>query len=461
MCKKLCKSLLSTLLALMMIVTVAAVPSFAKKIAISKSSVSVVKGYTTKLSIVGTNENPKWSSADETIATVSKKGVVTGKKLGSTTISASVGGSVFKCKVTVKAGSIATSGNNVSVDKGKKVAVSVKAVGTHDLAVTTSDKSIATAAFSKNGFNGDFTTVNIKGISDGTAKIKIYAKGYAKSIYKYVEVKVGTGKAVSSVSKSEVTVSVDSVNINENLTTEFTVASSSVKLQDISIISTAKYNFDVETSIDSEKDVINVKVIGLVEGTGNVRIYTSKDKRKSVFIPVTVTNNAYDVVVWNRTPNKRTNTDVIYEMENAAKEKFYVLEPKDCDPAHAATVLAEAADCYVYFAVYEESPFIQEKDDIILKKTVNYAGKKVTRYLLVPNDYDEAYSNSAYAMYCGEYEYYTVYANKPSGGSGYKVFVYEYKPYGAKKSESRYILTQGDDYRFLADEAWNKYKEKN
>ena len=178
MCKKFCKSLLSALLALMMIVTVCAVPSFAKKIAISRSSAAVVKGYSVTLSLVGTTKKPVWSSADENIATVTKKGVVTGKKIGSTTITATLGKSVYKCKVTVKAGSIATDANKVLVEKGKTVSVSVRAVGTHDIAVSSADKSIATASLSKNGFKGDVTTLNIKGISDGTVKIKVYAKKY-------------------------------------------------------------------------------------------------------------------------------------------------------------------------------------------------------------------------------------------------------------------------------------------
>ncbi len=460
MSRKSFKSILSLLLALMMIVTVAAIPSFAKKIALNRRSVSVVKGYSVTLSLVGTTKKPTWSSADETIATVTKKGVVTGKKIGTTTISATLGESVFECKVTVKPGSIATNENKVSVDKGKIVSVSVKAIGTHDIAVKSSDKSIATASLSNKGFSGDVTTVNIKGISDGTAKIKIYAQGYEKSVYKYVEVKVGTGTVVSELSKSGLTVSVDSVFVNENLTSEFTIASSTVKLQDLKILSTDKHCFDVEYSVDSAKNVINVKVNGFCEGTGNVKISSSTDKKLSVIIPVTVTNNAYDVAVWNREPKKRTKTDVIYTAENAKKEIFYVLEPKECDPAHAATVLAEAADLYEYYTVYEESPCVREKDDIILKKSVKYDGKKVTRYVLVPNGYDEAYSNSVFAVYSGEYEYYTVYANMPkSRAYGDKTFIYDYTPYGSAKSEKRFILTEGVDYEFLADEAWDKYTE--
>ncbi|MGN0553370.1 MAG: Ig-like domain-containing protein [Oscillospiraceae bacterium] len=458
--KKFIKSFMSVLLALMMIVTVAAVPASAKKIAISKSSVSVVKGCTVTLSVMGTSDKVKWSSDDKTIATVSSKGKVTGKKLGSTTVRATVGDSVLKCKVTVKAGSIATNGNKFSVDKGKTVDVSVNAIGTHDLAVSTADKSIATAALSKDGFNGNITTVNVKGISDGTTKIKIYSKSYEKSVYKYVEIKVGTGKVVSTVSKSGLDISVNYVEVNENLTAEFTVGSSSLKLQDLNISSTAKHNFDVETAIDSEKNVINVKVSGFVEGTGNVMIDSLKDKKLSVSIPVTVTNNAYDVAVWNREPNKRTRTDVVYKLVNSSDQSFYVLEPKDCDPAHAATVLAEAADWYDYYTVYEKTPSKQEKDDIILNKTVNYGGKKVTRYVLVPNGYDEAYSNSAFAMYSGEYEYYTVYANKPDlQVRGDSLCVYEVTPHGMKEAEKRFILTKGEGCEFLADEAWEKYKK--
>lgn len=87
--------------------------------------------------------------------------------------------------------------------------------------------------------------------------------------------------------------------------------------------------------------------------------------------------------------------------------------------------------------------------------------KKVIRYLLVPNGYDEAYSNSVFAIYYGVYDYYTVYANLPAlKKSSDKAFVYEFTPLGKTKSEKRYVLAEGKDYEAFAEEAWMAYKKK-
>ena len=52
----------------------------------------------------------KWTSSKKQIAAVSSKGVVKGKKAGSTVITAAAGNKKWTCKVTVR--------NNVSVSKG-------------------------------------------------------------------------------------------------------------------------------------------------------------------------------------------------------------------------------------------------------------------------------------------------------------------------------------------------------
>lgn len=54
----------------------------------------------------------KWKSAKSSIASVNSKGVVTGKKLGTTTITATAHGITKKCRVTVKKPSISVTGAN-------------------------------------------------------------------------------------------------------------------------------------------------------------------------------------------------------------------------------------------------------------------------------------------------------------------------------------------------------------
>lgn len=70
---------------------------------LSKTSITVKKGKTYQLKMRNTKQKYKWSSKNKSIATVTSKGKVTGKKTGTTYIYAkSASGKTFKCKVTVK-----------------------------------------------------------------------------------------------------------------------------------------------------------------------------------------------------------------------------------------------------------------------------------------------------------------------------------------------------------------------
>lgn len=457
--KKFARSFLSLFMALLMVLSLAVIPSSAAKASLNKSSVTIVKGYSTTLSVNGTNKIVTWSSDDTSVASVSKKGKVTGKKIGTATISASFGKSVLKCKVTVKAGSISTNGNKLSVEVGKTGSISVKAVGIHDLIVKSSDGSVAKAALS-GSFNGNITSVNVKGIADGTAKIKIYAKGYEKSIYKYVEVKVGKGKPAEQVSSSGITVSADSVEINENLSAKVTVKADSSILSKLRIVSTAKHKFDIDTKYNSDKSAVDVTVNGYSEGSANLRIYDPNDRNVDIYIPVTVTNNAYDIVVWNREPKKRASTDVIYSADNGNK-KYYVLEPKDSDTAHAASLLAQFTEKYEYWTVYEKKPEKELATDVILSKSGKLNGEKATRYLLVEGGYDSACSNSVFGQYFRSYDYYEVYATIPAAAKyGDTTIAFECEIGDTGKTEMRYILTESSVDEVRIDEVWGAYTKK-
>lgn len=70
---------------------------------LSKTSIAIKKGKTYQLKMQKTKQKYKWSSKNKSIATVTSKGKVTGKKTGTTYIYAkSASGKTFKCKVTVK-----------------------------------------------------------------------------------------------------------------------------------------------------------------------------------------------------------------------------------------------------------------------------------------------------------------------------------------------------------------------
>lgn len=71
---------------------------------LSKTSASVVVGNKVTLSVKNTKKKVTWSTDNAKVATVSKKGVVKGKKVGKATITAKIGKKILTCKITVKAG---------------------------------------------------------------------------------------------------------------------------------------------------------------------------------------------------------------------------------------------------------------------------------------------------------------------------------------------------------------------
>ena len=68
---------------------------------LNKKQIELKLGKTYKLKVKGTSNKVKWSSVDKKIAKVSKKGIVTAKKVGKTIVKAKVGKKTLKCKVNV------------------------------------------------------------------------------------------------------------------------------------------------------------------------------------------------------------------------------------------------------------------------------------------------------------------------------------------------------------------------
>lgn len=69
---------------------------------INTTSLKVLVGKSYTLKITGTTKSIKWTSKDKSIATVSSKGKVTGKKVGTTKITATISDKKYTCSVTVK-----------------------------------------------------------------------------------------------------------------------------------------------------------------------------------------------------------------------------------------------------------------------------------------------------------------------------------------------------------------------
>lgn len=73
-------------------------------IKLDKQSITITEGGTAtiKIEVIGKEKTVKYTSSDNTIATVDNKGKVTGKKKGTTTMIAEANGVKTECKITVK-----------------------------------------------------------------------------------------------------------------------------------------------------------------------------------------------------------------------------------------------------------------------------------------------------------------------------------------------------------------------
>lgn len=144
---KLVKRLFLTFVICFVVAGVAApLQSEAASIKLNKTKTTVYAGKKTTLKVKNTKKKVKWSTSKKSVATVSSKGVVTGKKHGTATITAKVGNKKYTCKVTVKA-------------RLNKTKATVKAKETVKLSVTGKSKTIKWSSSKKS-----VATVSSKGV---------------------------------------------------------------------------------------------------------------------------------------------------------------------------------------------------------------------------------------------------------------------------------------------------------
>ena len=100
------KRILSTFLMLLMVFSLCMTAVFAagntsSEIELKYKSGSLYRGKTLKNKLIGVTGTVRWKSSNSKIATASGKGVITAKKLGKCTISATYKGKTYKCKIRV------------------------------------------------------------------------------------------------------------------------------------------------------------------------------------------------------------------------------------------------------------------------------------------------------------------------------------------------------------------------
>ena len=417
--KKTFKSLLSIFLAVFMVVSLAAIPSSAAA-KLSKTSITVTKGYQSTLTVSGAS-SVTWSTGDKSIATVSN-GKVVGKAPGTTYVYAKAGGTTLKCKVTVVAAKITANTSDVELDSaGDSQIVTLTVKGSHSgLTVGTTNKKVATASWVKPvEWDGNKIKVKITAKGEGTARIKVYLKKYPSTCYKYIEVNVGdslyedddindsTGSNMNIVALSQ------SINVNANNTATLQVYSSDLKNMSYSVNNSKIATVTAGTTSGNYR---NYTVKGISAGTTTVRFYDKNNTKKYVDVTITVANDLKYYELYTTRPSAMLlTTDKILSFAVNTYTTYYMLVPANYDPAYANTVAAQKLNKYTYYEVYTTLPGRIASNDTYNEFThSNYSYNYGTRYVLLPANYDKVKLNTAIAKYNNSYEYYTIYNERPT-----------------------------------------------
>lgn len=142
------------------------VPQILPKMELDRTKTNLRVGKTTELEMKGTSKKVTWSSSNKKVATVNKKGVVTGKKVGTTTITAKVGKKKFKCKVSVVKAYL--SAEKVTIYAGDSTEITLR--GTEVKSLKSSNKKVATVK--KTGSSGSGVWITAKKAGKATITIK-------------------------------------------------------------------------------------------------------------------------------------------------------------------------------------------------------------------------------------------------------------------------------------------------
>lgn len=409
---KLFKSLLSVFLAVFMVASLAIIPSSAANPKLSKTSVTVTKGYQTTLSVSNASGAVTWSTGDKSIATVSSKGKVVGKGPGTTYVYAKTGSTTLKCKVKVVASKITANKSSVTLDKiGDTATVTFTVKGSHSgITVGSTNSSVATASFSPARWDGNNVTVKITAKGAGTARIKVYNKNYSSTCYKYVDVTVKDTAASNAILPYT-----RDVKVNAGESYDLQVYAQN---QNNLLCSVLNSGIATVTSGTTSGNYRNFSIKGVSAGTTTVRFYDRYSANSYVDVAVTVTaaNVEYYKFYTTSPASKLLYTDQVIQIKpTGSAVTYYMLVPANYDTAYVNTLTAKQFNIYEYYKVYTDIPARKASTDTYKQfSNTNSAYTYGTRYVLVPANYDEIQYNTAVAKYNNKYEYYTIYSENPT-----------------------------------------------
>ena len=458
---KLFKSLLSVFLAVFMVASLAIIPSSAANPTLSKTSVTVTKGYQTTLSVSNASGTVTWSTGDKSIATVSSKGKVVGKGPGTTYIYAKTGGTTLKCKVKVVASKITANKSSVTLDKiGDTATVTFTVKGSHSgIKVGSTNSSVAKAAWASSSWDGNNVTVKITAKGSGTARIKVYNQNYQSTCYKYVDVTVKE-TAASNIIMPYTT----DVKVNAGEAYDLQVYAQN---QTNLLYSVQDSRIATVTSGTTSGNYRNFSIKGVAAGTTTVRFYdrySAKDY-KDVKVTVAAANVEYYKFYTTAPATKLLNTDQVIQIKpTSSAVTYYMLVPANYDSAKVNTLTAQQFNTYEYYKVYIEVPSRRTATDTyqqFYNSNANYTYGY--RYVLLPANYDEVQYNTAVAKYNNKYEYYTIYNEVPVRQNNWdRVEQWQVTDPATGRLITRYLLAPYNGYdQTKVDDIKNKDQNAN
>ena len=252
------------------------------------STASVINGKTvtvkgTVYPACATNTKVTYSSSNTGVATVNASGVVTGKKVGSATITAksSSGGKTAKCKVTVKPAPVASVALN-------RTTLAMTLGGSSTITATISPSNAANKAVTWSSSNTGVATVScgrITAVNVGTATITVRTTDGGKTATCRVTV---SPVNVTSVRLNKAS-SVLSVGETEKLTPTIAPANATNK--------NVTWSSD-NTSVATVDSGGNIK--GISNGVATITVRTV-DGGKAATCKITITNNRVQSISLNKT----------------------------------------------------------------------------------------------------------------------------------------------------------------
>lgn len=213
-------------------------------IQLSAKQLSIEIGYSAKLKATASTGHPiKFKSDKTSVASINEDGVITAKKAGTATVTATADKTSVSCKVTVKQPKLTLNHTSVSLYRKEKIKLSVTSSSKHAPKWKTNKKSVATV--DENGV--------VTAVKNGTAVITAVVDGVCKTC------EITVKKPKVSFSQESITLAV-----GESVSAKASVSSKNKPVYDSSNVSVASVDENgVITAMSEGKAFIYAKEDGV------------------------------------------------------------------------------------------------------------------------------------------------------------------------------------------------------